>query len=271
MSESRLDAFEKNGFYVYDKPVLSAELVSDVHDAMHMIMNGENDTGMPARLDFWKPEDDPAALVKIDNPQCASKAITKLLKSPEMGAAVAAVTGAEMVQIWTTQLLYKPPQSDDGDKVQGVGWHQDWTYWNTNWKEGADLFTAWVAISDVKEESGPMKFIARSHSWQKPGGGNFWGDNSAKDFEVPEGEEWNEVTATMPSGALSVHDCHTLHGSGPNESSQARYSFALHMRSEKSFPLPGDPEFSRSSRIDDMDLCPIIYGDRIESAFTPQD
>ena len=55
-------------------------------------------------------------------------------------------------------MLIKPPGSE---KAGRVGWHQDRQYWQRD--EG--LFTAWIALDDVKEESGPMQLVPGSHCW----------------------------------------------------------------------------------------------------------
>jgi ectoine hydroxylase-related dioxygenase (phytanoyl-CoA dioxygenase family) len=45
-----------------------------------------------------------------------------------------------------------------------VGWHQDWQYWRY-WEDDSELFTAWIAISDVQEDLGPVSFLVGSHQW----------------------------------------------------------------------------------------------------------
>ena len=83
-----------------------------------------------------------------------------------------------MVQVWWTQLLYKPPQAAAPTNTT-IGWHQDRSYWGA-WEEGSELFTAWVALSDVTAESGPMKFVRGSHRWGFLEGSDFYGqDNEA--------------------------------------------------------------------------------------------
>ena len=38
------------------------------------------------------------------------------------------------------------------------------------WEEGSELLTAWIALTDVTERSGPMRFVRGSHRWGSHGG-----------------------------------------------------------------------------------------------------
>ena len=209
---------------------------------------------MPPQPSPWNPGDDPGKLCKIEMPQLANRAIMDLISHPALGALAAEITGASMVQVWWVQLLYKPPVDENKNTI--VGYHQDRQYWNV-WDDGSELFTAWVALSDVREESGPMNFVPGSHRWGLLNQGDFFQDKKGE-IQVPEGEEWNEVTAVLPPGGVSFHHCLTFHGSGPNYSSEPRRSFAIHMRTDKSKPRHDPPE-GLSRFIHDPAYCPIIF------------
>ena len=112
-----------------------------------------------------------------------------------------------------------------------------------------------------------MLFVPGSHRWATTDGGDFFSqDIEAGAFAVPPGETWHEVPAVMPAGAFSLHHVLTLHGSGHNTSHHPRCSVALHMRTDRSRLRTG----ARSGLlkyIDDEELNPIIYGERIAAAF----
>jgi len=268
MTKIAQTSYDQNGFYVLDQPVLGPDLVAAALEGMDMLREGGNDTGTPIGESNWKPGDDPTALCKIDYPQIASKVIKELIGASVIGECAVAVTGARMVQVWAVQLLYKPPTQAGATALTNVGWHQDWNYWNTTWEESSELFTAWVALSDVSEDSGPMKFVRRSHQWKDVGGGDFFSQHvDINKFSVPDGEQWQEVPAVMRAGGLSLHHKHTLHGSGSNTSKSPRRSLAIHLRTEKSRPVNGG-RAELTKYIDDLTLSPIIYGERVESAFS---
>ena len=266
MSESSSSFYDQNGFIIFDEPVLSSSLVEAATKGMDDIRAGIHETGIPPEPSPWNPGDDPSVLCKMEQPQKCSLAIREAISSPLIGEKVAEVTGAEMVQVWWVQLLYKPSTEGDENVRTHVGWHQDWNYWSGTWEDGSELMTAWLALSDVGENSGPMSFVPRSHTWPDVGGGDFFSqDPDSLSFNVPEGEIWEEVAGCMPGGGFSIHDKLTLHGSSPNVSALPRRSFAIHLRTDKSRPKHGHTGLAKF--LNDPDINPIIYGEKIPTAF----
>lgn len=223
---------------------------------MQAVMMGDYETGV-APLAAWKPGDDETKIRKIDQAHLSNETLHKLISHPSIGQWAAAITGASMVQVWAVQMLYKPP---GGSSAGGIGWHQDWQYWKPWWQPESELFTAWLAIGDVAEENGPMKLIPGSHRWGFLDQGDFFdGDLEREQISVPQGETWREESAVLPAGGLSFHHRLTYHGSGPNVSQEPRRAFAIHLRTEKSAPLPGSDDYY-TTHLDDPHICPVIYG-----------
>jgi hypothetical protein len=251
----------EDGFYIHRIPIFDADRIERGIAGMDAIRRGEYDTGRQPEPSFWSPGDDPARLCKIEMPQIADTAIRDLVSSPRLGELAARVAGASMVQVWWVQLLYKPPAAPSGSAGPSVGWHRDRGYWDA-WESDSDLFTAWLALSDVDEISGPMRFVAGSHTWPNPSGGDFWAqdlESQREVFTAPPGRAWREAPATLPPGGVSFHDDLTLHGSGPNLSGGPRRSLAIHMRTERSKPVEGK-RGGLTKHIDDLSICPVIYG-----------
>ena len=256
------EQYQRDGFCVTPDPVLPSDIVDAAIQGMDNVRAGEYDTGQPPENSRWNPGDDPNTLCKIEMPQIASHAIMDLVSHPSLGQLAAEVTGANMVQVWWVQLLYKPVGEPIGERVTNIGWHQDRHYWRA-WEEGSNLFTAWVALSDITPDAGPMRFVPGSHKWGlleiDAGFQQQDLDTLKAGISVPDNETWSEVPILIPPGALSLHDCFTLHGSGPNRSSGPRRSFAIHMRTEKSRPVD-DKRQGLTRHIDDLSKCPVIYG-----------
>ena len=252
--------YADDGFYIHPKPLLDADLVRAATSGMDSIRAGVYDTGTEPMPSPWKPGDDPQILCKIELPQRASTAIGSLVSDQRLGELAAKVTGADWVQVWWVQLLYKPPTPPKPGV--NVGWHQDRQYWSA-WEEGSELFTAWVALSDVAENSGPMRFVPGSHQWGLLGEGDFFGQDLSsqrQNMRLPEGVQWREeVPAILPPGGVSFHDCLTFHASGENTSAGPRRSLAIHMRTAKSKPID-DRREGLTRFLDDLDMNPVIYG-----------
>lgn len=250
--------YREDGFYIAPASVIPSDVVEKATAGMDAIRRGEYDTGRSPCPSPWNPGDDAGRLCKIENPQFASRSVMDLIRHPALGELAAAITGAEMVQAWWVQLLYKP--STSGTATTNVGWHQDRQYWSI-WEEGSELFTAWVALSDVDEASGPMRFVRGSHKWGLSGQGDFFEqaiEDQRKAIYVPPNAQWEEAAAIMPAGGASFHHCLTFHGSGQNTSGRARRSFAIHLRTQNSRPV-GNRREGLTQYIDDPTLCPIIY------------
>lgn len=251
--------YERDGVYLHRSPVIPAPLIARAVEGMEALKRGEYDTGVPPQPSPWKPGDDPQKLVKLEMPQIANRAIMEVVSHPDLGRLAAAVTGAGMVQVWWVQMLIKPSAAKDGTAASPhVGWHQDRQYWGA-WDEDSQLFTAWVALSDVTEEAGPVRHVRGSHRWGMLKGDFFAADYRAQQVAVPAGERWEEISATLPPGGVSFHDQRTLHGSGANHSGRPRRALAIHMRTERSRPVD-DRRQGLTAFIDAPSHCPTIYG-----------
>jgi ectoine hydroxylase-related dioxygenase (phytanoyl-CoA dioxygenase family) len=253
--------YEANGFIITPEPIFPAARIARAVAGMDAIRRGEYDTGLPPCPSPWNPGDDPNKLCKIEQPQFASQAVRELLRYPALGELAAEITGAEMVQVWWVQLLYKPSAPMGVALGTNIGWHQDRSYWGS-WEEGSELFTAWIALSDVSQESGPMRFVRGSHRWGLCSESDFFAQDLAgqqSTFPIPAGATWEEVTAILPPGGVSLHDDYTLHGSGPNVSGLPRRSFAVHLRTQNSRPVKA-ARAGLTAFIDDPELCPVLFG-----------
>ncbi|MBI2298408.1 MAG: phytanoyl-CoA dioxygenase family protein [Armatimonadetes bacterium] len=261
MPDAAAVRYQADGFYLVQQPILRAELIERASAGMDAVRRGESDTGREPLGGYWNPGDDPGKLGKMELPQLTNRAIRELVSSPVLGEWAARVTGARGVQVWWTQLLYKPPATGSPEQATSIGWHQDRNYWGC-WEPGSELFTAWVALTDVASDCGPMRFVAGSHHWGLLVGSDFYG----QDLEavkaamgLPAGAAWSEVAAILPPGGFSFHDNLTVHGSSPNHSGRPRRSFAIHMRTEKSRPVEGKRE-GLTTYLDDLEVNPVIYG-----------
>jgi ectoine hydroxylase-related dioxygenase (phytanoyl-CoA dioxygenase family) len=257
------EGYERDGFVVGPR-LIDAGTVGEAVEHMDAVIAGEYETGVAPHWRRWDPGDDELRLRKLDMPQLSDRTIQRVIADPAIGRAAAELTGAATVQVWAVQLLYKPA---GGGATGNVGWHQDEQYWHRWWTPESELFTCWLALSDVSEEAGAMRFAVGSHRWGLLMGGDFYEqetDLQRDQIAVPEGESWSEAVAAVPAGAASFHHRLTFHGSGPNTSSGPRRSFAIHLRTERSeladlSTLPAD-QASYMTHLDDPAICPIVHG-----------
>lgn len=248
--------FEEDGFCI-TPPIVPVDLIERVIPRMDAVIRGEYETGVPPHALHFTPEDGPEKLRKVDQPHLCDDAVFELISHPAIGEWAAGIVGAKWIQAWAVQLLVKPP----GRGGKGlVGWHQDkhyWPYWD------GEAFTAWVALSDVTEDSGPVRYVVGSHRWGFLEGSDFFGTDDAEQkakLQLPDGVEWREGAAVMKPGQVVFHHRLTLHGSGPNLSNLPRRSFAIHLRTENCRPLFGVTDFEYYiENLEDPRNAPVLY------------
>tara|TARA_B100000902_G_C27287147_1_gene905071 strand:+ start:1348 stop:2145 length:798 start_codon:yes stop_codon:yes gene_type:complete len=249
-------AYKKDGFCCLPKEALPSEQVELAALSVSEVRDGHFDTGMPPSS---HPVYDPNNLCKINDAHLASNALYNLLTKSQLGTQIAGVTNSSFVQVWATQLLIKPP----GSRTKGhVGWHQDRQYWEY-WQGENGLFTAWIALSEVDEKSGPMQFVVNSHTWGFLNKGDFFSSDQQalkKEIKGVVNQEWCEKVAVLPKGRVSLHHCLTIHGSLANESTKPRISLAVHLRNQHATPLPESNNYYVSN-LGNSRYSPVIFGE----------
>src|ERR1019366_4617368 len=115
--------FERDGFCLVP-PAIPLALVERAVTHMDAVIAGRYETGVPP-MPYGTPGKDPTQLIKIDQSHVSDRTVYELATHPAIGRWAAAVTGAKWVQLWATQLLFKPP---GGNAKGNIGWHQDYQY-----------------------------------------------------------------------------------------------------------------------------------------------
>jgi ectoine hydroxylase-related dioxygenase (phytanoyl-CoA dioxygenase family) len=253
--------FAQKGFSLHS-PIMSRDLVSSAIPHIEKVMMGIYETGIAPIQRNWNPGDDPHKLRKIDQAHRSDEVIRKVVMNPAIGRLAAQVMNAQWIQLWATQLLYKPA---GGQKAASVGWHQDIQYWKDCWE--GEVFTAWLAITDVPLSRGPVIFVPGSHRWGQLENTSFWETDLSSQharIHIPPGEQWKEEPGILEAGGISFHHSVTLHGSGPNVSGEPRIGLALHLRTERSTPKLDSKAYpvytaSYMPHLDDPAVCPVLW------------
>ena len=102
------------------------------------------------------------------------------------------------IMIWKSQLWIKESQSGSY-----VGWHQDARYWGLTPLECVNV---WIALSDVREENGPMEFLAGSHTHPYPTEDTYEADNLLTRGQVI---DWSPEAAPDPALVVRPHPFRT--------------------------------------------------------------
>ena len=96
---------------------------------------GRYETGVKPLYRSWNPGDPPRSLVKIDLPHLSDRVIQQVVSDRRIGD-------------WVQQ--------------GAIGWPQDdhsFRHW------AGQICTVWLALVDVDERIGPVRYVVGSHRW----------------------------------------------------------------------------------------------------------
>ena len=167
----------------------------------------------------------------------------RIVRHTRLLAVVKAVLDTSNVLIWSSDLTVKSPRSSEC-----FGWHQDSAYADLGPEH--KLVTAWVALSESREENGCVRLVAGSqrlgelsHAGEQrtedrnlvlgqtvaPGDMPALGEEERPGDSRDLGDEdgCREVLCQMEAGEASLHGWRTIHSSRPNTSDQPRLGLAI--------------------------------------------
>ena len=139
-----------------------------------------------------------------------------LLWNPAFLAPASQLLGGA-VRFWHDQLFCKPARHGGV-----VAWHQDYSYW-TRTTPLAHL-TCWIGLDDATRENGCLNYVPGSHKWPDLPKPVLTGEMEAIRSSLPEElrEKFRPVAVELKKGEASFHHARTMHGSGPNNTENAR-------------------------------------------------
>lgn len=273
LSHKEVHQFQQDGFLLHPDTIFAtdaAQTLKHLRDGLEAILNGYYDTGVPpsnanalpadllrdGKLCFDAPApvlkrgSKPRTTIHLINAWRCSHAISALVTSPELGAAVTRLMGwrKEGCRVAQDQVWIKPPCSG------ALSFHRDTPYLDFAPKE---VCTVWIPFDDINRPNvGALEYCRGSHRWQ---GGR---RGSAKQFykadytallriavqdeecarsgtsvDSPVALEAEVVKTFGCGGCCSFHNGNTWHGSGPNETGGWRRGIGIHY-------IRGDATFS---------------------------
>ena len=144
-----------------------------------------------------------------------------LIRKPTIVDVIEDILGPDIL-LYTSRFFIKSPFTE-----AFAAWHQDCTYFGLR---PFDHVTAWVALSDVPMESGPVEFANGSHirgslnqrSKMVEGSVNTAGQSIVEWFDKSQTE-----FAVLKAGEFSLHHTCSVHQSGANKAPHDRIGVAL--------------------------------------------
>jgi hypothetical protein len=147
--------------------------------------------------------------------------VDELARTPAIVDAIEDLLGPDIL-LYTSRFFIKEPMSE------GIAaWHQDSTYFGLR---PFDHVTAWVALSNVTADAGPVEFAAGSHirgQLQQKSGLIKNSVNTAGQIIVEWFDQSQVERAILKPGQFSLHHTCVVHQSQPNRSPDRRIGIAL--------------------------------------------
>ena len=156
------------------------------------------------------------------NAQCVMPFAYELASHPDLLDMVEGILGPDIL-IYGAEFFIK-----EAGTPHIVSMHQDLTYWGLGATD--NLVTAWIALSEVNQESGCMQFVAGSHNHQILPHEDTFAENNllsrGQEIQV-EVNDSDKTDIVLTPGQISLHHGRTIHGSLPNSSDDRRIGFVI--------------------------------------------
>ena len=219
----------KDGFCFLPSLFSKEEIVS-AYNGLKDVINGKYNTGREPERRFWEVGDDPNSIIKIDKPHICNESVWALITKPKFGRALSKATNSNKIQVWHSQVVWKPKSKGLSGNA---GWHRDAQYWPF-WSEKG-LYTAWIALSKVSKYSGPVRFIPRSNKWENIEELDFFNKNIKTQDKILDKffEHRTVVNSTLNIGEVSIHTSQTYHSSIQNKEDSPRVGMVVHFCTEE--------------------------------------
>ena len=151
-----------------------------------------------------------------------SQCFDNLIDHERIVAPMQAIIGQHDLALWTAKLNMKSPEQGSG-----FGWHQDSPYWVHD-SDHVDLLpNVLVTFDDCRLDNGCLQVIRGSHR-QGCLPGTADGTQLGGFFTDPKCfDEKDAVPMIAPAGSLVFLSPHTVHGSKPNFSPDARRAIII--------------------------------------------
>lgn len=213
LTEDQVCFFRENGF-VRLSDVLTPDELNKARENLAEAMSGGAGIDRTGRSEY-----DRIFLQKVNLWQDHA-GMRSLVFHPRLADIARRLSGAPRIRLWHDHALIKP-----NVESKPSPWHQDLPYWPMN-ERGA--LSCWLALDDVDETNGCMRFVPKSHTWGKLEPINLaYPQDLFALVPDPEGKDFTPVAVPITAGSCTFHDGLTFHSAPPNRGSAYRRAMVV--------------------------------------------
>ena len=223
LTEKQIDFFHHEGYLNIDAFVMSEEVqwLREIYDRLFEQRAGQEE-GNYHDLAGTDENGKEAVLPQIHNPAKYAPELNNALLLVNTQAVARQLLGPE-ARCAYCHAIFKPA---------GVGaetpWHQDAAYWRPDVVHRE--IRIWVPLQEATTSNGCMQFVPRSHSGDVLMHQSINNDPRIPGLELVSDEikrVTDVVSCPLPPGGATIHNCYTLHHTGPNRSDVPRRALIL--------------------------------------------
>ena len=219
LDSSNYDEFWRRGWTVVEGVFSRGEAEAIARVATRIC---EDELAAEATAYHADRSDDGAAMAprKLGSPFTKAPELRTFVLDPRLRSSIEQLV-ARSPLLCVDQILMKPPRFGSEKP-----YHQDNAYFRCHPDD--EVITAWIALDDVDESNGCLRYIDGSHT------GPILDHVTRPDEphnKVPPQDQIDlskEAPACVKKGGVVFHHCRTLHTSRRNESDQWRRGYATH-------------------------------------------
>jgi len=236
LTDEEARAYRVDGFFSRDA-VFSSDELEQMRDAAERVAQqaqAATQDGRPYAIDGNRYVETPDATVQFEhNTENDTIRVIEpvhhydgvfdaLLDDPRIVEPMRGVIGTDTIALWTDKLNLKRPR--EGSLFR---WHQDSPYW-THACDHVDLLpNVMLAIDDAHAGNGCFRVVRGSHTRGCLPGIQDDTQIGVLFTDPDYFDESEQVLLEVPAGTLIFFNPHTVHGSQPNSSDEARRALIL--------------------------------------------
>lgn len=222
ISEEAVREFRERGWVVVEGVFAREEAERVAEEAMAISQSELQEDASSYAVD--RSEDGQLAPRKIDKPFFKSEQFRRFALDGRLREILEVLLGHPPLLV-TDQIFMKPPKFGSAKP-----YHQDNAYFCCFPED--EVITAWIALDDVDEENGCLRYIEGSHKRGLVPHTPIPGEEHNKAPVEEDIDYSKEVLAPVKKGGVVFHHGYALHTSYRNESDRWRRGYATHWVTE---------------------------------------
>lgn len=212
-----LEFYRNEGYVAVQRPVVGPHAIAEVRQMLDDLFANFASWSEQAARDLGHGTPDATSIPEILRPSALQPALKNTLVYRTLTQCAQEMLGTKHVVHHFDHAIFKPPFGD-----AKTAWHQDVAFDPTH---DSPVVTFWFALVDATEQNGCMSFVPRSHRFDVLEHRQF--GRGGKEAIGIDGMPL--VSCPVPAGAFTAHMQRTLHGTGPNTSSETRAAWIVKM------------------------------------------